>query len=237
MTLSLKRKEGERRKKRYIITISVAVLALTVAVYYAKESGTYKNSRVWNFDSYIKGIVPEGFSSTDRYWGVADDDLAYSKPNVMMYVGSNDDSDSYGKESSGDSKTGVDTSLLINSEGIYSNFKASVKVKVSDKGSAGLVFRFIDTSHYFVLLIDEANDRFSLCRMDPGRLLCLQDAQIKIEGGRWYSITAYVSTQAIVGYLDDKPLLKRYDSHYMSGMIGLFAKGNTIAYDDLQIYY
>ncbi len=51
--------------------------------------------------------------------GVADYDLAYSKPNVMMYVGSNDDSNSYGKESSGDSKTGVDTSLLINSEGIY----------------------------------------------------------------------------------------------------------------------
>ncbi|SPC33854.1 hypothetical protein [Candidatus Nitrosocaldus cavascurensis] len=253
MSLRMKRmkeKERRERRRRYIVVIGIAVIAITIVVYYAKETGTYKNSRAWSFDSYAKGVIPEGFSSADKHWSiVADHDLAYSKPNVIMHSSgkdgdnASDNSSSSSNDDGSDTDTNADTSfylysLLINSEGVYSNFKASVNVKMTGNGSAGLVFRFIDSSHYFVLMIDAANDRFSLCRMDPGRLLCLQDASVSIENDRWYHITAHVSTQAIVGYLDGEPLLKRYDQHYMSGMVGLWARSNTSAFfDDLQIYY
>lgn len=252
MSLRLKRMKERERRKRYIVVIGIAVIAMSIVVYYAKETGTYKNGRTWNFDSYTKGVIPEGFSSTDKHWSiVADHDLAYSKPNVIMHSSSkDDDSDSSNNNSSSSNDgdgSGTDAnvntsfypySLLINSEGVYSNFKASVNVKITGNGSAGLVFRFMDSSRYFVLMIDAANDRFSLCRMDPGRLLCLQEASVSIESDRWYNITAHVSTQGIVGYLDGEPLIKRYDQHYMSGMVGLWARSNVNAlFDDLQIYY
>ncbi len=223
-----KEKERKERAKRYIIIISVAVIALSLAMYYARETGSYKNSRVWKFDSYGKGVIPEGFSTTDASWAIVRDESAYSKPNMMGHNNNNEDNGN-----------NYAYSLLINSEGIYNNFKASVKVKItSNDGSAGLVFRFMDSSHYFVTLLDVSHDKLSLCRAEPARLLCLHDANVNIESNKWYTLTVQASTQGVVCYLDDKPLIKRYDQHYINGMIGLWARNDTIAlFDDLEIYY
>lgn len=146
MSLRMKRmkeKERRERRRRYIVVIGIAVIAITIVVYYAKETGTYKNSRAWSFDSYAKGVIPEGFSSADKHWSiVADHDLAYSKPNVIMHSSgkdgdnASDNSSSSSNDDGSDTDTNADTSfylysLLINSEGVYSNFKASVNVKMT----------------------------------------------------------------------------------------------------------
>lgn len=226
--MSLKVRKEKERVKRYIVIVSIAIIALSLAVYYARETGSYKNSRVWKFDSYENGVIPEGFSTTDASWTIIKDESAYSKPNVIKH----------NKNEEGNSNNYV-YSLLINSEGVYTNFKASVKVKVpNNDGSAGLAFRFIDSSHYFIALLDVSSHKLSLCRAEPARLLCLQDANINIGNNEWYTLTVQASTQGIVCYIDDKPLIKRYDQHYINGMIGLWAKNDTIAlFDDLEIYY
>jgi hypothetical protein len=231
------RKEKERKEKikRYIVIVSIAAVVLPLVVYYARETGSYKNSRVWGFDSYEKGIIPEGFLATDTSWAVVrDEESAYSKPNVIEHNNKNKEGDGSGSGSN------YAYSLLINSEGTYNNFKASVKVKVAsnNNGSAGLVFRFVDSSHYFVALLDVSNNKLSLCRAEPARLLCLQDVNVDVESNKWYTLTVQASTQGIVCYLNDKPLIKRYDQHYIDGMIGLWARNDTIAlFDDLEIYY
>jgi hypothetical protein len=108
---------------------------------------------------------------------------------------------------------------------------------------AGLIVRFEGTSAYFVLQADALNHRFSLCRAQPGIIVCTQDTEVSITIGQWHSITAQVAgaggEPGIAGYLDGKRLLQRYDQHYMGGgQIGLWTKGDsTVYFDDLAVAY
>lgn len=223
----------EGRRKRYIIAASIAVVAISVALYYAAESNPYKNSKAWNFDTYQENSVPDGFLSMQTgseekvLWIVRSDGSAVSKPNVLAQISSNYTESSY--------------SILIMQDRAYSNFKASVKFKIisgEKEQAVGLIFRFQDRSRYFVLVADAMNDRFSLCRAEPDKLVCTQDVKVNITTGQWHTITAHVSAQGIAGYLDDKLLIQRYDQHYISGTVGLWTKGGSVAYfDDLKIDY
>jgi len=104
--------------------------------------------------------------------------------------------------------------------------------------AAGLMFRFQDKDRYFVIVADAMNDRFSLCRAEPDKLICTQDERADIKNGQWYTITVHAAAQGIAGYLDDKRLIQRYDQHYMRGTVGLWTKGDTQVYfDDLKIDY
>jgi hypothetical protein len=223
----------EGRKKRYIIAASLAAAAISIALYYAAEANPYKNSRLWNFDSYQENSIPTEFFSIQAgvgergTWIVKSDDSAISKPNVI--------------ESSSNNYTESSYQMLIISDRGYTSFKAVVKFKIisGDKEqAAGLAFRFQDRNHYFVLVADAVNDRFSLCRAEPDKLICTQDEKAEIQPDRWYNITAHVAAQGIAGYLDDELLVQRYDQHYTSGAIGLWTKGDSVAYfDDLKIDY
>jgi hypothetical protein len=204
----------------------------------ATQNSQYKNTRTLNFDSYPQGTLPSAFTSIPQgpttagegaTWIVKKEDTAPSLPNVLAKLPDQTNS-GYG--------------ILTFKEGIYvTNFKASVKFKIvskeeSEQAAAGLIVRLQDASHYFVLVADSANDRFSLCRSEPEKLICIQDVRIAISKGQWHTIAAQVSAQGIAGYLDDKLLIQRYDQHYMTGQIGLWTKGGSNTYfDDLKIEY
>jgi hypothetical protein len=223
------------RKKRYIIAMLIAIAAISFALYNAAESNPYKNSKAWNFDTYQKDSILGGFSSMrtgigdERTWIVKSDDSAPSKPNVLAKLSNNNNESSY--------------HILTMPDGIYSsNFKASLKFKITSEekrpAAVGLIVRFEDKKHYFVLAADAENNRFSLCRAEPEKLICTQDRYVNITTGQWHSITAQVSAQGIAGYLDEDLLIQRYDQHYMFGQIGLWAKGDSEAYfDNLKIDY
>jgi len=223
----------EGRRKRYIIAASIAVVAISIALYFAAENNPYKNSKAWNFDSYQENSIPDGFLSMQTSgaekvaWAVKSDNSTTSKPNVIAQLPTNYTESNY--------------SILIIPDLGYSSFKASVKLKIisgEKEQSAGLIFRFQDRNHYFVLVADAINDRFSLCRAEPDKLICTQDVHTNITTDQWYTITAHVSAQGIAGYLDDKLLVQRYDKHYISGQIGLWTKVDSEAYfDDLKIDY
>lgn len=219
------------RRKRYIIIASVAVVAISVALYQAAENNPYKNSQHWNFDSYGENMVPDGFvsirSEESGRWIIKSDDTSTSKLNVFARLSTNETESIY--------------SMVAIPDRNYNNFKASVKIKIMSgekEQAAGLIFRIQDPNHYFVLVADAVNDRLSLCRAEPDKLICTQDVNVSIDTGKWYTITAHVASQGIAGYLDDKLLIQRYDKHYLSGAIGLWTKGDTTAYfDDLKIDY
>lgn len=221
------------RKKRYAIALIVAIIGISIAYYYAIENGPYKNIKEWSFDSYKDNTVPEGFSyfQTDTqhdFWVVKSDSSAPSVPNVLAKLTNND--------------TTLDYHIQLMPDGVQSaNYEASVQVKINSgekSQAAGLIFRLVDTRQYFVLVADAANKTFSLCRAEPGKLLCLVDKQANVTTDQWHTITASVSAQGIGGYLDGNEIIKRYDQHYQNGQIGLWTKKDTQAYfDDLKIKY
>lgn len=221
----------EGRRKRYIIAAIIAAVAVAVALYQAAQSNPYKNSREWNFDSYQENNAPDGFLSTQAgsgekgMWIVKSDESASSKPNILAQLSSNHTASSY--------------KILVLPDQGYSSFKASVKFKIisgENEQAAGLIFRFQDRNRYFVLIADAVNDRFSLCRAEPNQLICTQDVTVDITTGQWHTITAHVAAQGIAGYLDDELLIQRYDKHYTSGTVGLWTKGDSVAYfDDLTV--
>lgn len=236
------------KKRRYIIAASVAVPIIIIAVYSAAQSDPYRNSRVWNFDSpkentgmscgafCVTTPVPNfafmdtGGQQEKGSWIVKADETAPSKPNVFARLSSN--------------QTGSGYHLAITPGGVYSYFEASVKFKIisgEQQRAAGLIVRFQDVNHYFVLMADSMNHRFSLCRAQTGfdGLVCTQDKDVNITIGQWHSIRADVAAQGIAGYLDDVRLLQRNDQNYLSGgPIGLWTKGDTNVYfDDLKVLY
>lgn len=226
------------RKRRYILITIIAVPAIAAALIFAHQQHPYANSIVLNFDSYGNSSIDKTFVRIDTgaphpkgIWVIKTDQSAPSKSNVLARL------------SNGES--GSDYHMLIKSGGIYSNFQAEVKFKVvSGKQSvAGLVIRFQDTDRYFVLQADAKNHKFSLCRAQPGIILCTQDTTAYIPAGQWHSIVAQVAgaggEPGVVGYLDGVRLIQRYDTNYMNGgQIGLWTKGDsTVYFDDLSVTY
>ncbi len=221
------------RKKRYAIASIVAIIGISVALYLSTENHSYKNIKEWNFDSYKSNTVPEGYSyfQTDtqpNFWIVKSDSTAPSAPNVFAKLTNND--------------TSLDYHIQLMPDGIQStNYETSVQVKINSgekSQAAGLIFRLVDTRQYFVLVADAANKTFSLCRAEPGKLLCLVDKQANVSPDQWHTITASISAEGIGGYLDGKLLIQRYDQHYQNGQLGLWTKKDTEAYfDNLKINY
>lgn len=223
------------RRKRYTVAAIVAGIAISFALYSAFQSYFYKGSKVWNFDSSTDSaslnqfLASQGNTGDAGNWTIVPDPTAPSPPNVLARIPGNQSDSGY--------------HVLVMPDSPYqSNVKADLKFKVIGGGkeneAVGLIVRLQDASHYFVLYADYNAQRFSLCRADPGELLCTQDKNVPISAGYWHNMTAYVSSQGIAGYLDNKLLLQRYDEHYQTGSVGILAKGNSKAYfDDLSVQY
>lgn len=246
---SMRLREGlhENRKKRYIIAASVAVPIIIFALYSTAQSEPYRNSKIWNFVSPKEKtgmscgaycVVPPApdFAFVNMLgqqekggWVVKPDETDPSKSEVLASLPSNE--------------SGAGYHLAIAPGGAYSEFQASVNFKIisGEQRVAGLIVRFQDVNHYFVLMADAMNHKFSLCRAQTGfqGLVCTQDKDVNITIGQWHSIRAEVAGQGIAGYLDGVRLLQRNDQNYMSGgPIGLFTKGNSNVYfHDLKVLY
>jgi hypothetical protein len=246
---SMRLREGmhENRKKRYIIAASVAVPIIIFALYSTAQSEPYRNSKIWNFVSPKEKtgmscgaycVVPPApnFAFVNMLgqqekggWIVKPDETDASKPEVLASLPSNE--------------TGAGYHLAIAPGGAYSEFQASVKFKIisGEQRVAGLIVRFQDVNHYFVLMADAMNHKFSLCRAQTGfqGLVCTQDKDLNITMDQWHSIRAEVAGQGIAGYLDGVRLIQRNDQNYMGGgPIGLFTKGDSNVYfHDLKVLY
>ena len=121
----------------------------------------------------------------------------------------------------------------------FEEVKVKFKIISGQKAqAAGLVLRFQDKDHYFVLMADALDNRFSLCKQEQPYLICNYERQTQISTGEWHTISVYVSPQGIGGYLDDKLLIRANNQAYQNGQIGLWTKGDTEAhFDDLELNY
>jgi hypothetical protein len=219
------------KKKRLVIFAIITIAGITFAYYNAQINSGYHHVIMWDFDSYQNGTIPQGFSvmSTDQKpsWIIKSESSALSKPNVLEKIRINDTED-YHLQLIPDSPT-TDTA------NVTMNFKI---VSGENAKSAGMILRFIDQKHYFVLMADSINNRFSLCKQTPEYLICNYDKQITIAPGEWHTMKALISSQGIAGSIDDQLLIRSNDHNYVNGEIGMWTKKDTGAYfDNFKIEY
>lgn len=220
------------RKRRYTIAAIVAAIGIAIAFYNAEQNFNYKSSKEWNFDSYQDNTVPQYFSDAQTetqpgLWLVKSDESAPSKPNVLAKLPGSDNLDYHIQM--------MPDSPVITSAEISAKFKIVSGEKAK---AAGLILRFVDKNHYFVLMADAANNKISLCKASPDFVVCNYEATTQISVGQWHSLKAFISSEGIGGYLDDQLLIKANNQYYQSGEIGLWTKKDTTAFfDDLKIDY
>ncbi len=82
------------KKKRLAIFAVITIIGISFAYYNSQINSGYHHVKMWNFDSYQNGTVPQGFAdlSTDPQtsWIIKSDPSAISKPNVLEKIPLND---------------------------------------------------------------------------------------------------------------------------------------------------
>jgi len=219
------------KKKRLAVFAVITVIGISFAYYNSQVNSGYHNTKMWDFDSYQNGTVPKEFAglSTDQQssWIIKSDSTAVSKPNVLEKISTNDTADYHLQL--------IPDSPSIDTENVTMKFKI---VSGESAKSAGMILRFIDQKHYFVLMADSAQNRLSLCKNTPDFLICNYDKPITIAPGEWHTMEALVSSQGIAGYLDGQLIIRANDHNYLSGADGMWTKKDTVAlFDDFKIEY
>lgn len=210
----------------------ITAIGVTIALYNSLNGFSYAHSKEWNFDSYQNGTTPADYvsfqlDSTPGLWVVKSDDSAPSQPNVLATLPTANSS-------------GYHMQIMPDSP-VVSDAAISVKIKIipgHTMEQAGLVVRFVDSSHYFVLMLDPLNNRISLCKADTEFLICSYESHAQISVGEWHTLEATISSQGIGGWLDGTEIIKANNEYYETGQIGLWTNDDTEAYfDNLQIQY
>jgi hypothetical protein len=229
--LSKEKSPRLNRQRRLAIYAVITIIGVGVAGYNAIHSFNFTNSKDWNFDSYQNNTTPQDLATmeTDQpgTWVIKTDNSAPSPPNVLAVLPGNNNS-TYHIQIMPDSP-------------IVTEAEVSVKFKIApghETEQAGLIVRFVDKIHYFVLIADPVNNRLSLCKSDIQFIVCNYESTAQISVGQWHTLKANISAQGIGGYLDDTELIKANNEYYQNGQIGLWTKGDTEAYfDDLKLNY
>ena len=219
------------KKKRLVLFAIITIAGISFAYYNTQINSGYHHVKMLDFDSYQNGTIPQGFSdiSTDKTpsWIIKSESSAPSKPNVLEKLPINDTED-YHIQIIPDSPTS-DTANVTMSFKIVSGEKAK---------SAGMILRFIDEKHYFVLMADSINNRLSLCKQTPEYLICNYDKPVTIAPGQWHTMKALISSQGIAGTIDGQLLIRSNDHNYVTGAVGMWTKKDTLAYfDDFKVEY
>jgi hypothetical protein len=228
--LSSKKPKFSKKKRLAIFTV-ITIIGISYAFYNSQINSDYKHVKTWDFDSYQNGTIPQGFSdlSTDQKpsWIVKSESSAPSKPNVLEKIFINDTADYHLQL--------IPDSPNVDTENVTMNFKI---VSGENAKSAGMVLRFIDQKHYFVLMADSEQNRFSLCKNTPEFLICNYDKSVTIIPGEWHMMKALVSSQGIAASLDGHLIIRANDHNYQSGEVGMWTKKDTGAFfDDFKIEY
>jgi len=220
------------RKQRYAIFGVITAIGVAVALSNALISFNYGHSKEWNFDSSQADTTPGDFgafesNSPSGMWMVKSDVSAPSKPNVLAALPAGNSS-------------GYHIQIMPDSPNT-SDAKVSVKFKIMPGHSveqAGLIVRFIDPSHYFVLMADPQHNRISLCKADIQFVVCNYETSAQISTGQWHTLEATISSEGIGGWYDGNEIIKANNEYYQTGQVGVWTKDDTEAYfDDLKIEY
>jgi hypothetical protein len=219
------------KKKRLVVFAVITIIGISYAFYNSQINSGYKHTKTLNFDLYQNGTIPQDFAelSTDQKpsWIIKSESSAPSQPNVFAKMSINDTADYHLQL--------IPDSPNVDTENVTMSFKI---VSGEHAKSAGMILRFVDDKHYFVLMADSAQNRLSLCKNTPEFLICNYDKTVTIAPNEWHTMKALVSSQGIAASIDGQTIIRANDHNYQSGQVGLWTKKDTVAYfDDFEIEY
>jgi len=180
--------------------------------------------KIWNFDSDKTGNIPEGFTNEVGEWKVVADPTAPSKPNVLAQLAKN---------------SGSTFNITLVSGTNYKDVDISVKMKAIDgkeDQGGGLIWRAKDAKNYYVARYNPLEDNYRVYKIEKGRRIQLQSADIKHSEG-WYTLRVTMEGNHIQCYYDGKRYLDVKDLTFREqGKIGLWTKADAQShFDDLTV--
>jgi hypothetical protein len=198
-----------------IITCIVFFLCSTALAVQTSE-------KAWNFDADTPGGIPEGFTVVLGDWKIVADADAPSRPGVLAQLAKN---------------SGSTFNLILASGTNSKNVDISVKIKAvagkEDQGG-GLVWRAKDSSNYYVARYNPLEDNYRVYRVERGRRIQLQNADVKHSEG-WHTLRVRMEGDHIQCYYDGGKYLDVKDPTFQAaGKIGLWTKADSQShFDDL----
>ena len=189
---------------------------------------------VWNFDSEKAGSEPTGWKQIAGSWIIQADASAPSTPNTIALQGG------LGAQATA-LVHGLNYPLvaILDQPTEYGDFTLEVSYKPvigRFDCSGGIVFRYVDTSNYYVLAAGCPNDYFTLSREFNGTPSILQQKVVPIDQGAWYKIKVEVQGDHFTCYNDNKMIFDFNDSKIAKGKFGLYGANDSLAeFDNLTL--
>jgi hypothetical protein len=180
------------------------------------------SEKTWNFDADTPGGIPEGFTVVHGDWKIVADPDAPSRPGVLAQLAKN---------------SGSAFNLILVSGTNSQNVDISVKMKAvagkEDQGG-GLVWRARDSNNYYVARYNPLEDNYRVYRVEQGRRIQLQNADVKHSEG-WHTLRVTMEGDHIQCYYEGGKYLDVKDSTFQAaGKIGLWTKADAQShFDDL----
>jgi Beta xylosidase C-terminal Concanavalin A-like domain len=214
----------------YAVLLLSALMVLGVSVE-AGKAGARETVTV-DFDSTAVGELPAGFSTAvtggggPAAWRVVEDASAPSGGKVLAQTSTD--------------KTSSRFPLCIYEGLVATDVAVSVRFKPISgtvDQAAGLVARYRDKDHYYVVRANALEDNVRLYKVERGKRTQIAGVNVKVPAKTWQALTLEVNGTHFRVLLNDTLLFEADDRTFRdAGKVGLWTKADSMSYfDDLTV--
>jgi len=185
-----------------------------------------------DFEHFETGPVPKDFTpflggfGKDSEWQIKSEPSALSGTKVLAQT-------SYDQ---------IDNRfpMLVYNDVTAKNIRVAVQFKtLSGKidQAAGIIVRFQDPDHFYVVRANALEDTVQLYRVVEGMHHVVTSKNIHVESGEWHSLDVMINDVHVTVYLAGQQLFDVRDETFSTaGKIGLLTKSDGVTlFDDLQV--
>jgi len=103
--------------------------------------------------------------------------------------------------------------------------------------AAGIIVRFQDPNHFYVVRANALEDTVQLYRLVEGVHHVVTSKNVHVESGKWHSLDVIINDVHVIAFFDGQQLFDiRDDTFSAAGKIGLLTKSDGVTlFDDLQV--
>jgi len=182
--------------------------------FYTISTNPRTQTKLFNFDQDKVG-APPSYLGAERTisineWSVMHDVTATSGPSVLSRTPSN--------------TTDVHQPYILLRGETYANVSVSVNLKIVSgvkEGSAGIIFRFVDSENHYLLKANALENSLTLFKYTKGQLFSLAKSPAAIPSGRWHSLRVIAIGNSIQSLINGKLIIYLSDSTFREGLVGL----------------
>jgi hypothetical protein len=224
--------EGNVLRPKWSRLASAVLLMLALMVLGCSEAAGPSEAITLDFEPAAVGELPAGFSTAvtggggPAAWRVVEDASAPSGGKVLAQTGTD--------------KTSARFPLCI-----YEGLAATdVEVSVSFKPvsgtvdqAAGLVTRYRDKDHYYIVRANALENNVRLYKVERGNRKQFAGVDVKVPANVWQTLTLEVKGTHFRVSLNDNLLFEADDRTFRNvGKVGLWTKADSVTYfDDLTV--